>query len=93
MSKLFHRSDYETALDHYRKAKRRGDVVDAQRWLKLADMHLRVADRFDAGVNVAMERDADLRHAQVNEQVKLEQRRARCASASMEGISKPVKFP
>jgi hypothetical protein len=58
---FFRRSEYGIALDHYRKARRRGDAVEAQRWLKLADMHLRITDRFEAGVNLNMQRDARLR--------------------------------
>jgi hypothetical protein len=58
---LFHRSEYQIALQNYRRARRRGDVVDAQRWIKLADMHLRVADRFDEGVHADRIRDAELR--------------------------------
>ncbi len=61
--RLFRRSQYETALDHYRKARRRGDVVEAHRWLKLADMHLRVADRFDMGVHASMLRDSEREEA------------------------------
>ena len=57
---LFRRSDYQIALHNYRKARRRGDAADAQRWLKTADTHLRVADRFDAGVHRSMVRDSEL---------------------------------
>jgi hypothetical protein len=60
---LFHRSEYQIALHNYRRARRRGDAADAQRWLKAADMHLRVAHRFDEGVHRSMVRDTELARA------------------------------
>jgi hypothetical protein len=58
--KLLRRSDYQDALVRYHAARRRGDSADAQRWLKIADMHLRVVDRFDEGVRRSMEHEAKL---------------------------------
>jgi hypothetical protein len=55
--RLVRRSDYEDALVRYHAAKRRGDSADAGRWLKVADMHLRVADRFAEGAHVALLRE------------------------------------
>jgi hypothetical protein len=65
--RLLRRSDYETALIHYRNARRQGDIAGAQRWIKLADMHLRLADRFDEGVHAAMIREAEREEAQARE--------------------------
>jgi hypothetical protein len=58
--KLLRRSDYQDALVRYHAARRRGDSADAQRWLKTADMHLRVAHRFDEGVHRSLVRDSEL---------------------------------
>jgi len=58
--KLLRRSDYQDALVRYHAARRRGDSADAQRWLKIADMHLRVVDRYDDGVRKFLEREAKL---------------------------------
>ncbi|HEX5006540.1 MAG TPA: hypothetical protein VFV70_05475 [Hyphomonadaceae bacterium] len=55
--KLLRRSDYQDALVRYHAARRRGDSADAQRWLKVADMHLRLTDRFDEGLHRSMTRD------------------------------------
>jgi hypothetical protein len=66
--RLFHRSEYQQALDNYRKARRRGDAADAQRWIRIADMHLRVADRFDEGVHAALVRETELTEARTREQ-------------------------
>jgi hypothetical protein len=57
LRRLLRRSEYEDALVRYHSAKRRGDSADAGRWLKTADMHLRVADRFAEGVHVALLRE------------------------------------
>ena len=65
IQRLLRRSEYETALVHYHAAKRRGDFTGAQNWLKLADMHLRVSDRFDAGVHVRLMRDLEYEEASV----------------------------
>ena len=60
---LFHRSEYQIALHNYRRARRRGDAAEAQRWIRIADMHLRVADRFDDRVHTNGIREADLAKA------------------------------
>jgi hypothetical protein len=63
LRRIFRRSEYLRALDNYRRARRRGDAADAQRWIKVADMHLRVAHRFDEGVHRSMARDTELAKA------------------------------
>jgi hypothetical protein len=64
---LFHRSEYQIALHNYRRARRRGDVANAQRWLKAADMHLRVDDRFQAGLHAGLMREIEYEEAKLRD--------------------------
>jgi hypothetical protein len=61
----FRRSDYAFAVLNYRKARRRGDAAEAQRWLRIADTHLRVSDRFDRGVHTGLMSEIEFEEAKV----------------------------
>ena len=64
IARQLRRSEYQAALVQYQAAKRRGDPVAAQHWLKLADMHLQVADRFKTGVHTKLMREIEYAEAQ-----------------------------
>lgn len=54
------RSDYTHALNMARKARRRGDVGSAERWLKHADRYLALDDHREASLHKANLREAEL---------------------------------
>ena len=86
LRRIFRRSEYLGALDNYRKARRRGDAADAQRWIKVADMHLRLADRFDTGVYATLMREIGYQEAKARS-VKLAEDRAAFQEAEASRIA------
>jgi hypothetical protein len=86
----FHRSEYQIALDNYRRARRRGDAADAHCWLKTADMHLRVADRFDEGMRAALLRDLTTEKAETQTAERESRRQSRAAQASLDKLMADV---
>jgi hypothetical protein len=46
---MFHRThDFFHALNLANKAMRRGNVADAERWIRCAERHMAIAERFQA---------------------------------------------
>ena len=45
MTKWMRRDEYSLALNHARKARRRGDLAAAERWLKQAERHMSLFER------------------------------------------------
>jgi len=73
MPKWLRKSEYEFALNLARKERRRGDVIAADRWLKHADRHLAIADRFRASTDASMLWDAELSAARVRQSMEREE--------------------
>jgi hypothetical protein len=84
MTKWLRKSEYEFALNLARKERRRGDVIAADRWLKHADRHLAIADRFRASRDASMLREAELSAARVRESANREELLRVRAQASLQ---------
>jgi len=84
MTKWLRQSEYQFALNLARKERRRGDVIAADRWLKHADRHLAIAERFRASIDASMLRDAELSAARVRESAQREDLLRARAQASLQ---------
>lgn len=64
------RREYRHAFNLARKARRRGDVASCERWLRHAERCLALEDRFQASIDKAKSRKADLiaKHAREREE-------------------------
>jgi hypothetical protein len=54
------RSDYTHALNQARKARRRGDVASAERWLKHADRYVLLDEHLEASLHRTNLREAEM---------------------------------
>ncbi len=79
MAKWLRRSEYHHALNLSRRARRRGDIAAAERWLKHADRHLLAAERKQAFLDAGRLSDARLEAARARESAE----RAKAASTQL----------
>ncbi len=70
MRRQVQRREYQHAFNLARKARRRGDAVSCERRLKHAERYIALEDRFQARIDEAKTRKADLvaKHAREREE-------------------------
>lgn len=76
VSRRIRRNEYEHALNLARKARRRGDILAADRWLKHADLYLAIDGRLFAAADKLIRRNAEFagKRAQKNEKQYFQER-------------------
>jgi hypothetical protein len=84
MKKWLRRSEYDHARNLARRERRRGNVIEAERWLKHADRQLAIAERRRASIDASILRETELAAARVRERAEHEELHRTRARASLQ---------